>query len=96
MGKWNASQKLPIFEHAAARPCTKTPTLGSGYPENRSLNPKKQMKKVIHVMWKARMGADLKSRRLIFVALLVSNCIISTYCLRIKVSKLPNNLRINT
>jgi hypothetical protein len=30
--------------------------------------PKKQTKKVIQVTWKARMGADLKSRRLILEA----------------------------
>jgi hypothetical protein len=30
--------------------------------------PKKQRKKVIQVMWKARMGGVLKSRRLILVA----------------------------
>jgi hypothetical protein len=32
-------------------------------------HPKKQRKKVIHVMWNALMGGVLKSRRLIFVAL---------------------------
>jgi hypothetical protein len=31
--------------------------------------PKKQRKNVIHVIWNARMEGDLKSRRLILVAL---------------------------
>jgi hypothetical protein len=32
-------------------------------------HPKKQRKNVIQVIWKVLMGTDLKSRRLIFVAL---------------------------
>jgi hypothetical protein len=31
-------------------------------------HPKKHVKNVIHVIWKARIAGDLKSKRLIFVA----------------------------
>ena len=55
---------LPIWSCVNARSLR---TMGmSGAMPNQ---PKKQTKKVIHVMWKARMGADLKSNRLILVAL---------------------------
>ena len=41
--------------------------------------PKKQVKKVIHVRWKARMGVVLKSNRLIRVALREEVLISTTY-----------------